>query len=453
MQNIQLEISSFLGQFDLCGIDIMTTDKVEDLERYIQLCNESLLTTAETGNILLEDAVYDRLREILRSVKPDSEMLGLWTEDEVSETNLDLEENKYIRRHPMVSINTIKHLDENNLKEFLNALPYAENEPFSLFYSLKENGHGVREVRRNGQLVTATSRGRSTAGRDLTRQMGLIVGDNVEALANIDLCEIRGEVVLPFSNLELARQHNPNIKTAFTGVSSMIRESATEEETQLLDFVAYKFICDDVTFRTDEEEYIFLESLGYTTPLAVVQEEVTKSTLIECMSSSLEDFEQDIEEYEYFTDGVVCSVNDRGVFEDMGMESGGHYWLGNVALKVNYWKQDMYSGIVNRIEWTDGKSKYSPVAIVTEDGTWDDEKGAVNGVLTASGNTVARIPLYEPNNILLLEAYVGRPLFFRYGGESGVVPCFPTGQPLAEGKLKQMFEDDGDGEFDDSTYI
>ena len=64
------------------------------------------------------------------------------------------------------------------------------------------------------------------------------------------------------------------------------------------------------------------------------------------------------------------------------------------------------------------------------------------GVLTASGNKVRRVPLYEPNNMLLLKAFVGNPIHFRYGGEAGVVPCYSDGTPLTTGKVKAMFEDD-----------
>lgn len=54
------------------------------------------------------------------------------------------------------------------------------------------------------------------------------------------------------------------------------------------------------------------------------------------------------------------------------------------------------------------------------------------GTLSSQGNRVRRVPLYEPKNILILDAYPGEPLYFRYGGEAGVVPCFPDGRLLKE---------------------
>ena len=74
------------------------------------------------------------------------------------------------------------------------------------------------------------------------------------------MIEIRGEVVLPLSKLGEARQYNPNIVSAFSGVASMLRDSASEDETKLLDFVAYKVVSDDIHFNTKSEEYEFLEN-------------------------------------------------------------------------------------------------------------------------------------------------------------------------------------------------
>lgn len=89
--------------------------------------------------------------------------------------------------------------------------------------------------------------------------------------------------------------------------------------------------------------------------------------------------------------------------------------------------------------WTKGKSKMSPVAIVAESPNkicFDDDGNISNyddlGVLTSQGNSVKRVPLYEPKNILILSAYPGEVLHFRYGGEAGVVPCFADGRILKE---------------------
>ena len=61
----------------------------------------------------------------------------------------------------------------------------------------------------------------------------------------------------------------------------MGRDSASEDEWSLLRFVAYEFIADDMHFQSKQEEYEFLEELGFETPLSWVIEDLTKETLIE----------------------------------------------------------------------------------------------------------------------------------------------------------------------------
>jgi len=157
----------------------------------------------------------------------------------------------------------------------------------------------------------------------------------------------------------------------------------------------------------------------------------------------VEAFEENYEEFGYFCDGVVFECNSRELFNELG--TSGNHNNGNIALKVGVWEQVSYSGYVQKILWTRGKSKLSPVALVAEDKDIieEDVDGNVSnyedlGVLTAQGNKVRRVPLYEPKNIFILDAYPGGVLYFRYGGEAGVVPCFPDGRLLKEDAARDI---------------
>lgn len=461
--SIKLEISDILGFIDLNGEDALDLESVERLEGYIEKCNEAMDSVP-----IVEDAVYDRMKDILSRVKPDSALLSeIWGQAEVDESEYgDDDIYTYLKQYPMGSIQTIKDYDVPELAKFIDALPEDE---ITLHYSLKENGHGIRIVYRDGELISATSRARHGAGKDLTTQMKSILGEHNSDIEAVPLCEVRGELLLPFANLDAARQHNPEIKTAFSGVSSMIKASGTPEMWQLLNFVAYRFIADGYEFETKEEEYEFLEDVGFEIPMYWVQEGVTKHNALECIKSMLSDCEEDIQGYAYFTDGVVCEVNDRELFSRLGVGDN-NCNVGNIALKVGFWKQDLYSGIVQTILWTQGKKKLSPVAIVAEEpdmieysDEFDEEpkfitdlKDIANmselGILTGSGNKVRRVPLYEPSNIWALQAFKGETLFFRFGGEAGVVPCFANGKPLVEGRVEQILEDDYYSQYDEEDW-
>ena len=467
--NIKLGIGDFLGFVDMNGIDAIQDERVEELEEYVRACQES----AKNGEELVVDAIYDRLMDILAKVNPESELAKYIWEDSVDEPD---DSDILFKRNPMYSIRTCKSYDCQEIADFYSLM--KDNEPITAHISVKLNGHGIRLKFKNGKFINARSRARSSAGRDITKQLGVLMEmygtDDIPDLEDFDLCEVRGEWVLPFENLGEARRHNKDIVSAFTGVSSMGRDSATQEEWGLLRFVAYKFIADGVEFVTKEEEYQFLEQLGFEVPLYWVIEDIEKEGFIETLKGIVEDCENSVKPdengengYQYYTDGLVFEINDRNTFHSFG-DDGSKYNLGNLALKVGYWKQDMYVGFVQTILWTRGKSHLSPVAIVAEspdaisftdlgDHPYIMDLKEIDkqnyrdalGVITAGGNKVRRVPLYEPNNILALEAYVGLPLHFRYGGESGVTPCYPDGTTLVDNAVQVVLNTDGTWNYDD----
>lgn len=427
MENFDLRLSNILELIDADGVAGFDDSKVEELEALINECNTRQKGSEYANQVA--DSIYDTLYDMLKQVKPESGILSeIWEDDGDITEYTDL-----LVKHPMMSIETIKSYDSKELSDWVESMP----EETGYFASFKINGHGIRVVYKDGYLVSATSRARSSAGRDLTEHMKIILGDYNEELADYGLVELRGEVCLKLDKLEQAREFNPTIKSAFSAVSSLIRPSATQEEVELLDFLCYGFLKDDFFFEDREEEFQMISACGFKTPEYLLIESCSKYDLMETIHSIVETFEEAYDEFGYFCDGVVLEVNNRDLFSELGTE--GNHNKGNIALKVGLWKQDLYSGYVQKIIWTKGKSKLSPVAIVADEpykALFDYDGNIVNmedmGVLTSQGNSVKRVPLYEPKNIMILDAYEDELLCFRYGGEAGVVPCFPDGRTLNE---------------------
>lgn len=433
---MNLNIEEMLGYIDLNGVEGFDDSRIEELEKIILECNASM---NDLDAVQVADSIYDTLYDVLKKVKPSSNILNhIWEEDgEITDYT------ELLVKNPMMSIETAKSYGSEEFQGFVSRVP----EVTSYFASYKINGHGIRVVYKDGYLVSATSRARSSAGRDLTWHMQTLLGGYNEKLKEYGLVELRGEIALKLDNLEEARKFNPSIKSAFSGVSSLIKPSASEEEVRLLSFLCYGLIVDDFHFATREEEFIEIQSLGYTTPYFLLIEEIEKSNLEDTAKDIVSAFEEGYEEFGYFCDGVVLELNERKEFLELGTEK--NHNLGNIALKVGVWEQVTYSGIVNDIIWTRGKNKLSPVAVVSDnmgDLEYDENGEPCNlneiGVLTAQGNRVKRVPLYEPKNIMILDAYIGELLYFRYGGEAGVVPCFPDGRLLKEDKVKDILSEE-----------
>ena len=439
MESFELRLSNILNIISNEGAEGFDTTKVDELEQLLYECQNKQRSDEYVNQVA--DGIYDTLYEMLKEIKPESGIFyEIW--DEVEEGR-DGEEDytELLQSNPMLSIETAKSFECEAIKKYIDRMPEDEE---SYFASYKINGHGIRIVYENGYLVSATSRARSSKGRDLTRQCKVFTMCYNEALAEYGRVELRGEACLRLENLEKAREFNPTIKSAFSAVSSLIRPSSTDEELALLDFLCYGFIVDGFTFDTREEEFQMIQECGYTTPEYMLIESASKYDLLDTMKSTIEAMEESYEDFGYYCDGVVFEINRRDLFYDMGIT--GNHRDSNIALKVGVWKQDQYPGYVQTIIWTKGKSKLSPVAIVAEEpdkAQFDEDGNIINyddlGVLTAQGNRVRRVPLYEPKNILILNAYPGDILHFRYGGEAGVVPCFADGRILKEDAAVEVF--------------
>ena len=409
-----VEIGNLLAFVDAYGVSSLQEDQIENLESYIQDCNDAMNTNEEP---LVEDAVYDKLVEILTKARSTSPILQeLWSADSDTVGSY----NDLLDKHPMASIQTVKSWEDDNITKFIQRMP----EVSSYLAAYKINGHGIRIVYKDGQMVDATTRGRSTNGRSILEHMKVLLGEYNEALAGEGLVEIRGELALRLNLLEDARKFNPTLKSAFSAVSSLIKPSASEDEIKLLDFLAYRVYIEDFEFTTLEEIYSTLEEWGYFVPQYISLEDVSREELFDSMQTVVSDLEESLDDFGYFCDGVVFEANEGLVREDN--EGDGKYHNYNLALKVNSWSQDLYTGYVKEIKWKRGKSKLSPVAVVSESLDSDE------GVLTVQGNRVKNVPLYNPKNILVLSAYLDCPINFKYGGEAGVVPCFPDGRLLSE---------------------
>lgn len=414
MGNTVVEIGNLLSLVDLHGISELQEDQIEALEGYIQRCNEAMNLDGEP---LVEDAIYDKLVQLLTKAKSDSPVLQeLWSKDSetVGSYNQLLEEN------PMVSILTVKSWEDDNIRQFIQRMPETAN----YLASYKINGHGIRVVFEDGYLVEATTRGRSTNGRDITEHLKVILGDYMESLADEGLVEIRGELALRLDRLDDARKFTPGLKSAFSAVSSLIKPSATEEELKLLDFLTYGVYIEDFEFSSKEEVFSQLDAWGFMTTEYFLLEDTSKEELLEGMREVVKTLEDSYESFGYFCDGVVFEVSESYIRESL--QGSGKYHDYNLALKVNSWAQDIYTGYIQSITWKRGKFKLNPVAVVTESLESDE------GVLTVQGNRVKNVPLYNPKNLVILGAYLNTPLSFKYGGEAGVVPCFPDGRLLSE---------------------
>lgn len=375
---------------------------VDALENYIARLQDA----AAMGKPEVSDAMYDHLVRLLRQLKPDSEVLR---------RNWEIEDNDYgeydklLEKYGMRSITTITSMDD--LYKFRNLLKEIGN-PVDLMGSIKLNGHAVRAVFHRGKLVSGSTRGRYKKGRDITRHLKIVLPNYIEAWKDIELVEVRGEMLVKIEIFE--KYLKQSLKTPLSSVTSLIRDSATDNEIKLLDMVCYKVLMSDdsnIKLPTLWDEFEHLKEVGFKVPPKAKVQGVGPNNLDRAVELLLRYFEglMDKGEVEYATDGVVVSINDNDLFYSLGLN--GNSWNANFALKMGrYWESNVYSSIIKEVIFVPGKMYLTPKAIIEP-------------VTVPGGQTISTVPLY---NVGVMERYgyvPGAIVYFRFGGEQGVMCC------------------------------
>lgn len=374
---------------------------VDALESYVA----SLQDAAGMGDPLVDDAAYDGYVRLLKELRPNSDVLNRNWE------TCDEELSKYdevLEKYGMCSITTFS--DTSELGPFANVLNEIGHN-VELFASIKDNGHGVRAVYLNGWLYNGSTRGRYKKGRDITRHLKAVLPNYVDAWKNVPIMEVRGEMLVSIENFE--NHLKGKLKTPLSSVTSLIRDSATDEELKLLDMECYKVISSDgsIEFESLYEEFQHLEECGFKVPPYALIRNVNAGNLEYAVNTLLNYFETKMDngDVKYSCDGIVYAINNNNEFYSTG--KNGNSWNGNFALKTGkYWQQNIYSAVIEEVQFIPGKSYIVPKAIIEP-------------VVTANGAQVVNVPLY---NVGVMERYnyiPGETVYFRFGGEQGVTLC------------------------------
>lgn len=375
---------------------------------------EQLIEAYAMGEPIVDDSEFDKLKILLEQLNPDSKVLR--HNNEIYEEELNAYD-KILNEYGMSSIHTLNGIVESELKNMMDVIDLAGGQ-VDIFASLKQNGHATRAVYNYGRLVSGSTRGRYKKGRDITNHLKHMLPNEVEGFKSMPLVEIRGEAVVTKHDFDTYLKGS--LKTPLSSVTSMLRESATENEMKMLKFIGYKVIPSDSTFRpkTLASEFAILEKCGIQTPPHILVKEVTKDNLIPTIEYLVEYFEELVNEtgYDIDCDGIVAAVNDSNIFYLGGRD--GNTWKGNCAIKEGrLWQSSIYESVISSIEFQYGKKYITPKAIIEP-------------VVCKNGATVTNVPLYNVGVMDRYGLYTGSLIHFRFGGETGVTLCDEFGNSV-----------------------
>lgn len=376
---------------------------VDKLESYVA----SLQDAAGMGEPIVTDRQYDIYFKLLKQLRPDSYVISRnWENEDTEYTNYD----ELLESSPMYSIRTMREVED--LVEFIQNLSGT----YDLIASIKENGHAIRAVYSYGELVSGSTRGRYKKGRDITRHLKAVLPNYVAEWEDIRLVEVRGEMLISESNFE---KLGGKLKNRLSAVTSLIRESVSDEELEYLGCICYKVIMSDGGYETLEDMFIALEDNGFNVPEYRVYENINNMNIGSTLGLILDEFTEIADNgLEYASDGIVVAINDVEQFEALGID--GNVCLGNCAIKMGkHWEANIYQSKILDIEFIMGKKYITP-------------KAKIEPVVTENGAEVSTVPLYNIGVMEDLGLVPDSTIYFKFGGETGVTLCDADGVMIGD---------------------
>lgn len=378
---------------DFCLEHKYLKDKyVTKLENSIIKYNESL----KQGIMYVDDATYTNCVELLGMLNSASPLL----------------ENKK-------SVKFIKALDS----EVIEYLEEKTKDTQMLEFYLNPMGLNVKLVYDCGELISATTFGRSFREEDVLDIVKYILTDRNDNLSDFGLVTVWGSFVIPNENLDLVSEFC-RVENPYQGVFSVIDYIKKRKEEQenysssedfsefgdILDFEDMNFEdilyymatdvdLDDFPFESVEMKYQYLEDWGFITPeVQSIQKSSYLSMDIEEIGRIAEENQQD---FGYLTDGFrLLVLNDKDV----------------ILFKIGLWEITYFESIVKEIEWVDKKGKKLPILKLEE------EIALLKDNVNTDVLRVSEIVLNNVNLLLMLDIEIGKPVRFAYFGEMGILP-------------------------------
>ena len=378
---------------DFCLEHKYLRDKyVTKLENSIIKYNESL----KKGVMYVDDATYTNCIELLGMLNPNSPLL---------------ENNKEVKFIKTLDYEVVSYLEEKT------------KDTQMLEFYLNPMGLNVKLVYDGGELISATTFGRSFKEEDILDLVKFILTDRNDNLSDFGLVTVWGSFVIAEENMDIASEFC-RIENPYQGVFSVLEYIKNFKESQenyqssedfsefgsifdfedinfedVLYFMATDVDLDDFPFETVEMKYQYLEDWGFITP------EVQSIQKSSNLSMDIEDIERIAEEnqvgFGYLTDGFrLLVLNDKDI----------------ILFKIGLWEIKYFESVVEEITWTDKKGKKLPVLKLEEEVVLL-ENNVNNDVLK-----VSEIVLNNVNLLLMLDIEVDKPVRFAYFGEMGILP-------------------------------
>lgn len=315
-------------------------------------------------------------------------------------SDLSKEFEQVVHKYPMLSLGNTYSEDE--VRDFYERIERLLNEPFEIVAELKYDGTSISLTYEQGRLVRAVTRGDGTRGDDVTANVKTIrsVPLRLQGTDYPDVFEIRGEILLPWSefdrlNQEREEQEEPlfaNPRNAASG--TLKQQNPAVVAARKLDAYFYYLLGENLPAEGHYENLEAARRWGFKIP-----DVIRKCHSLQDVFDYIAYWDVERKNLPVATDGIVLKVNALHQQRNLGFTAKSPRWA--IAYKF---QAERASTRLNSVSFQVGRTgAVTPVA-------------NLEPVLLA-GTVVKRASLHNADIIEGLDLHIGDQVYVEKGGE------------------------------------
>lgn len=370
----------------------------EELQKKLRSYSDAYYSQNES---LISDYEYDMLLKELETLEAELQIA-----DETSITQKvgsSLKNTKFKKtahRTPMLSLSNTYQIGE--VEDFIlrakKNLNITEN--LEMEMEIKLDGLSISVIYEQGKLQRAVTRGDGVIGEDVTENVLQIETIPQELSEKLDI-EIRGEIVLPFTEFETLNQMRiakgeevfANPRNAASGTLRQLDPQIVKER-HLAAYFYFIVNAEQYGIHSQKESISFLEKLSLpTTKICEVFQNLQE------LEARISHWSVERENLPYETDGLVLKINHIAFWEKLGSTGKSPRW----AVAYKFPAKQVTTKLLD-ITWQVGRTgKITPVAELEE--------------VELSGSRVKRASLHNYDEILRKDIRIGDTVFIEKAAE------------------------------------
>jgi DNA ligase (NAD+) len=325
-------------------------------------------------------------------------------------------------RHQYSMLSLSNSYSEEELRDFDQKIRKLTDQAFEYVCELKYDGTSISLRYKNGVLDKAITRGDGTFGDDVTANVRTIrsIPLKLKGTGFPEEFEIRGEILLPFSEFDRINQEREeigealfaNVRNAASGTLKSQKSSVVAKRK--LDAYFYYLLGENLPSDGHFENMMTAKEWGFKISPDTQKCSNIDEVIIFIRKWNLKRFELPVA-----TDGIVIKVNSLSLQQYLGTTAKSPRW----AIAYKY-KAEQLSTILQSVSYQVGRTgAVTPVANLEP--------------ILLAGTTVKRASLHNADIIRNLDLHLGDTVFVEKGGEIipkivGVNPAsrHPMAQPV-----------------------